>query len=69
VLQNAITHLSDRSYLGSGSGIAALEAYHAGAIRTLMLFNSTQTVDPFNADYAAITTVWRLPSPIMSGMH
>ena len=56
-MQNAITHSPDRSYIGSGSGIAALESYHAGAIRTLMLFNATQKVHPFNANYAAISTV------------
>ena len=53
--QNAIAHLQDPGYLGSGSGIAALESYHAGAIRMLMFMNSTQVIEPFNADYATIS--------------
>ena len=55
--QNAIAHLSDSGYLGSGSGIAALESYHAGAIRMLMFMNATQVIDPIDANYATIATV------------
>ena len=54
--------LPDRSYQRSGAGIIALEAYHAGAVRMLLLQKASQVVAPFSVGLADVTLVRLLPS-------
>ena len=49
--------ISDRSYLRGGSGICALEAYHAGAVRLQLLQNSSAIIEPWGVDALTITQV------------
>ena len=49
--------ISDKNYLRGGSGITALEAYQAGAIRTLLLQNADTIVQPWGVSVAAVTEV------------
>ncbi len=55
--QNAVATLPDQSYLRSGAGILALEAYHAGAVRMLLLQKASQVVAPFDVNLADVTVV------------
>ena len=55
--QNAVPLISDKNYLRGGSGITALEAYHAGAIRTLLLQQADTIVQPWGVSVAAVTKV------------
>ncbi len=55
--QDAVAHLPDRTYLRGGGGIASLEAYHAGAVRTLLLQQAATAPLPFNVSMASITSV------------
>jgi hypothetical protein len=52
-----VPQISDRSYLRGGSGICALEAYHAGAIRMQLLQNSSAIIQPWGVDALTITQV------------
>ena len=52
-----MAHLPDRTYLRGGGGIASLEAYHAGAVRTLLLQQAAAAPPPFNVSMASITSV------------
>ena len=61
--QSAVATIMDRSYLRPGGGIAAVESYHAGAVRTLLLQNASTIVQPFGVSVASICEV-RCP-PIM----
>ena len=56
-LQNAVPLISDKNYLRGGSGITALEAYHAGAIRTLLLQQANTVVQPWGVTVAEVTQV------------
>ena len=56
-LQGALPLISDKNYLRGGSGITALEAYHAGAVRTLLLQKASTVVQPWNTNVAAVTQV------------
>ena len=56
-MQNAVGTMSDQSYLRSGAGIIALEAYHAGAVRMLLLQEGNTVVPPFSASLAQVTNV------------
>ena len=53
--------LADQDYLRSGAGILAMEAYHAGAVRTLLLQKASQVVAPFSVGLADVTVVRCLP--------
>ena len=59
--QNALPKITDKSYLRGGSGITALEAYHAGAIRALLLQNADTIIQPWGVSVATVTAV-RAPS-------
>ena len=52
-----MAHLPDRTYLRGGGGIASLEAYHAGAVRTLLLQQAAAAPAPFNVSMASVTSV------------
>jgi hypothetical protein len=62
--QNAVGTMADQSYLRSGAGIIALEAYHAGAVRMLLLQQGATIVAPFSTGLADITSV-RYPTERM----
>ena len=47
--------ITTKSYLRGGSGICALEAYHAGAVRMQLLQNSTAIIQPWGVDALTIT--------------
>ena len=55
--QGALPLITDKNYLRGGSGIAALESYHAGAVRTLLLQKASTIVQPWNTNVAAVTQV------------
>ena len=55
--QNAVATIQDRTYLRGGGGITALEAYHAGATRTLLLQNAGMIVQPFGVSVASVCQV------------
>ena len=57
ITQNAVATLPDQSYLRSGAGILALEAYHAGAVRTLLLQQASQVAAPFSVGVGDVTVV------------
>ena len=59
--QNAVAHIQDRTYLRGGGGITALEAYHAGAVRTLLAQQANLIVQPFGVSVASICQVRRQP--------
>ena len=68
-MQYAVPLISDRSYLRGGSGICALEAYHAGAIRMQLLQNSSAIIQPWGVDALTITQVrsgWLPMSNVMN---
>jgi len=56
-VQNAVAHIQDRGYLRGGGGITALEAYHAGAVRTILAQNANMIVQPFGVSVASICQV------------
>jgi hypothetical protein len=56
-VQYAVPQISDKSYLRGGSGICALEAYHAGAVRMQLLQNSSAIIEPWGVDTLTITQV------------
>ena len=56
-MQYAVPRISDKNYLRGGSGICALEAYHAGAVRVQLLQNSSTIIEPWGADTLTITQV------------
>ena len=49
--------MEDQGYLRSGAGIIALEAYHAGAVRMLLLQKGATVVAPFSVGLADVTVV------------
>ena len=55
--QGALPRITDKNYLRGGSGIAALESYHAGAVRTLLLQRAGDTAQPWGVSVAAVTQV------------
>ena len=57
--QYALPLITDKSYLRGGAGITALEAYHAGAIRALLLQNANTVVQPWGVTVATVTAVRR----------
>ena len=52
-----MAHIQDRGYLRGGGGITALEAYHAGAVRTILAQNANMIVQPFGVSVASICQV------------
>ena len=66
-LQDTVAHLVDRTYLRGGGGIAALEAYHAGAVRTLLLHQSAAAPPPFNVSMFSNTAVRAAQGCCLSG--
>jgi hypothetical protein len=60
-VQNAVATIQDRTYLRGGGGITALEAYHAGATRTLLLQNAGMIVQPFGVSVASVCQVRSVP--------
>ena len=63
--QYAVPQITNKSYLRGGSGICALEAYHAGAVRMQLLQNSTGIIEPWGVDALTITQA-RLPCAVPS---
>ena len=55
--QNALPLITDKSYLRGGAGITALEAYHAGAVRTLLMQNANTVIQPWGVSVATVTAV------------
>ena len=53
--------IQDRTYLRGGGGITALESYHAGATRTLLLQNAGMIVQPFGVSVASVCQVRGAP--------
>ena len=49
-------------YMPGGSGIVAVEGYHAGSVRALLYQAAEQVVQPFGITVAEITSVryWAL---------
>ena len=68
-LQNALPKITDKSYLRGGSGITALEAYHAGAIRMLLLQNADTIIQPWGVSVATVTAVRHLPECCLAGQR
>ena len=56
VLQGGALLIS-KSYLTDVAGIMAVEAYHAGAIRSLLFENSSQVIQPYNVTIDAAAAV------------
>ena len=46
-----------KSYLTDVAGIMAVEAYHAGAIRTLLFQNYSELIQPYNVTVNDAATV------------
>ena len=54
-LQGAAPAITSKTYLSPAAGILAVEAYHAGAIRTLLFLNRTEIVLPYSAAAPALS--------------
>ena len=68
-LQGAAALISNKALLTPAAGILAVEAYHAGAVRTLLFQSAFVVVKPYGATVSAITGVRTSPSTSYSCHH
>lgn len=56
-MQGAAPLISNKDFITPAAGILAVEAYHAGAVRTLLFQQADTIVAPYGAMASAITGV------------
>ena len=57
IWQGAAALIADGPTLTAAAGILAVEAYHAGAVRTLLFQDANTTVAPYGVPASAVTGV------------
>ncbi len=55
--QGAAALINNSAYLTDAAGILAVEAYHAGAIREMLIQNGSYIVEPYNVTINTIVDV------------